>query len=180
MAEVELAGVAVEDASLLDALPSSEAAAPRAAAAVPYAARFIVWAEFCERFSYYGMRAVLALFFAQRLGLSEAGATVGVHLFIVGCYMSPLVGAALSDGRYGRFATILSLGAVNLGGGALLALAAAARSVGAAVVALALMALGTGGIKPCVAAFGADQIDARAPNAAAATCLLYTSPSPRD
>ena len=88
-------------------------------AAVPVAARFVVWAEFCERFSYYGMRAVLALFLVE-LGFSEAGATVGVHLFIAGAYAAPLLGAALSDAVCGRFATILFLSVVNLVGSAAL------------------------------------------------------------
>ncbi len=63
----------------------------------PPAVWFIVGNEFCERFSYYGMKAVLALYLKNRLGFGEDSATVLYHCFTLLCYFTPFVGAALAD-----------------------------------------------------------------------------------
>ena len=42
--------------------------------ALPRTAWLIIGSEFCERFSYYGMRAVLALFLTEQQGLDEEAA----------------------------------------------------------------------------------------------------------
>ena len=64
---------------------------------LPGSVRYIVVVELCERFSFYGMRAILALYLSEAIGLSENGATEGIHLFIVAAYISPLLGAFISD-----------------------------------------------------------------------------------
>ena len=64
---------------------------------LPGSVRHIFAVEVCERFSYYGMRAILALYLSQALGLSENAATEMVHLFIVAAFISPLFGAFISD-----------------------------------------------------------------------------------
>ena len=64
---------------------------------LPGSVRHIVAVELCERFSFYGMRAILALYLSEAIGLSENGATEGIHLFIVAAYISPLLGAFISD-----------------------------------------------------------------------------------
>ena len=64
---------------------------------LPGSVRYIVTVELCERFSFYGMRAILALYLSEAIGLSENGATEGIHLFIVAAYISPLLGAFISD-----------------------------------------------------------------------------------
>ena len=69
----------------------------------PPAVWFIVGNEFCERFSYYGMKAVLALYLKNRLGFGEDSATVLYHCFTLLCYFTPFVGAALADQVRERF-----------------------------------------------------------------------------
>lgn len=64
---------------------------------VPRTILFIIGNEFCERFSYYGMRAILALYLNEQLRLSEGASTEIVHLFIVFCYLFPFLGAFISD-----------------------------------------------------------------------------------
>jgi dipeptide/tripeptide permease len=79
-------------------------------------------------------------------------------------YLSPLLGALLADGSWGRYHTIRVFGVVYLVGLAILAASAGggeyalATRRGGAFVGLFLVCVGTGGIKPCVSAFGADQV----------------------
>lgn len=120
--------------------------------------------EFCERFSYYGMRAILALYLNQYLLFNEDAATSGVHLFTAAAYTTTLLGAYLSDGYLGRYRTILYLSIIYVLGSSLMAFAAIPGVMGdppspwGAIVALVLIAVGTGGIKPCVSSFAGDQI----------------------
>jgi hypothetical protein len=65
--------------------------------AFPNSIKYLVWNEFCERFSFYGMKTILALYLVQQLRLSENESTELVHLFIVACYATPLLGAFISD-----------------------------------------------------------------------------------
>ena len=43
---------------------------------------FFFWGEFAERSSYYGMRAILALYMTERLGVSKGDAGTFMSLFI--------------------------------------------------------------------------------------------------
>jgi dipeptide/tripeptide permease len=106
-------------------------------------ALYVVSSEFCERFSFYGMKAILGLFFVERLGMDERDATVCMSLFVVACYVTPLLGAYISDARIGRYKTIVRLSGVYLAGSCLLALAAASASGALSALALGLVALGT-------------------------------------
>lgn len=96
------------------------------------------------------------------LGYSETGAAAAVSFWGAACYLTPVLGAVLADARWGRFTTILRFGLVYAVGVSALAGAAVGSSAGGAVAALALIALGAGGIKPCVGPFGADQLVAAA------------------
>jgi hypothetical protein len=104
------------------------------------------------------MRAVLGLFFVQRLHMTERVASEAMALFVVACYVSPLLGAYLSDALWGRYTTITRLSGVYFMGSCLLAAAAASTSAGGVFTALSLVALGTGGIKPCVSVSCAQEL----------------------
>uniref|UniRef100_A0A915CP76 Uncharacterized protein n=2 Tax=Ditylenchus dipsaci TaxID=166011 RepID=A0A915CP76_9BILA len=72
----------------------------------------IVSNEFCERFSYYGMRTILLLYFLNVLKFDYSIATVGTNGFTVLCYLTPLFGSIIADGYVGKFKTIFVLSIV--------------------------------------------------------------------
>ena len=131
----------------------------------------IIGNEAAERFSFYGMKAVLAVFMADYLHLmdaragvpmSEAAAAEKVHLFNAAVYATPLIGALLADIFLGKFRTIIALSLVYCAGHAALAAMGLAGSSPLWLLAgLALIAFGSGGIKPCVSAHVGDQFGAR-------------------
>jgi dipeptide/tripeptide permease len=126
---------------------------------------FIIANEFCERFSYYGLRTVLVLYFRSVLGFTDAGSTVSYHLFTTLCYLTPILGAILGDSLLGKYRTILYLSIVYFLGELLLVAASVWwefdwLSIILTWVALLMIGIGTGGIKPCVSAFGGDQFAA--------------------
>ena len=128
----------------------------------------IILMEGMERFSYYGFRAILTLYFVS-LDMRESSAAAGFMFTSALAYAAPLVGAWLSDERWGRYATIMRFGSVYAVGLWVLVAAAAVASLPWTIVALVFVGLGTGGIKPCVSTFGADQIDNAVGDASEAT-----------
>jgi POT family proton-dependent oligopeptide transporter len=116
---------------------------------------FIVTMEACERFSFYGMLSILTLYLKNELTLPADEAKTVVHLFKMAVYFLPLVGAWLADRWFGRYATILGLSVFYCIGHGVLAVFEGTRA--GIYVGLALIALGAGGIKPCVSAFVGDQ-----------------------
>jgi len=127
----------------------------------PKSIGFIVGNEFCERFSFYGMKAILSIYFKSKLHYSEDSATVIYHAFTMLCYFTPIFGAMLADQFFGKFRTIFWISLIYVLGHALKTLAAV-PTLGLppaefSLLGLALIAIGTGGIKPCVSAFGGDQ-----------------------
>lgn len=147
----------------------------------PRSIGFIISNEFCERFNYYGMRTVLVLYLTQKLAYEEDTATVIYHLFTTFVYFLCVLGAIIADSWLGKFKTILYLSLVYVGGSTIMALGAIppldlpGRVF--AILGLALIALGSGGIKPCVAAFGGDQfkIPEQAKQMASFFSLFYFS-----
>jgi len=130
---------------------------------VPYpkSVFFIVGNEFCERFSYYGMKAILSIYLKKKLHFTEDKATVIYHTFSMFCYFTPIFGAMIADQLLGKFKTIVYISVIYVLGHLLKTLAAiptlGVPPVEFSLIGLALIAIGTGGIKPCVSAFGGDQ-----------------------
>ncbi len=127
---------------------------------------YIVGNEACERFSYYGMKSVLAGYITASvlkggLGRTDDAATSIIHLFVFVNYFMPLLGAWISDRLIGRYRTILWVSLFYCAGHGVLACsdwAGGADGRTACLYAgLALIAFGSGGIKPCVSAFMGDQ-----------------------
>ncbi|KAG9335581.1 hypothetical protein JZ751_004485 [Albula glossodonta] len=140
----------------------------------PLSIFFIVVNEFCERFSYYGMRAVLVLYFKYFFKWDDDLSTSIYHTFVALCYLTPILGAIVADSWLGKFKTIVYLSIVYTLGQGIMAVSAIhditdtdhdgnpdnlTVHVALSMVGLLLIALGTGGIKPCVAAFGGDQFE---------------------
>ncbi|KAJ9579926.1 hypothetical protein L9F63_004399, partial [Diploptera punctata] len=121
----------------------------------------IIATEFCERFSFCGLRTILSLYLRNSLLFHENDATIIYHVFISLCYFVPIFGAILADSFLGRYRTILYFSCIYAVGNILMCVAAAPpislSPVFCTIFGLILIAIGTGGIKPCVAAFGGDQ-----------------------
>ncbi|KAH0624506.1 hypothetical protein JD844_032055, partial [Phrynosoma platyrhinos] len=88
----------------------------------PLSIFFIVINEFCERFSYYGMRAVLVIYFKFFLSWDDNLATAIYHTFVALCYLTPILGALVADSWLGKFKTIISLSIVYTVGQAVLSI----------------------------------------------------------
>ena len=141
-------------------------ASPTSANRWPPQIKFIVGNEACERFSYYGMRSILAGYITGAvlkggLGQTDDTATEIIHLFVFVNYFMPLLGAWLSDKIVGRYHTILWVSQFYCAGHGVLACSDFAGDVHGKMICLwtglALIAFGSGGIKPCVSAFVGDQ-----------------------
>lgn len=116
--------------------------------------KYIIGNEGCERFSFYGMRTILTIFMVQFLLINETDATSVYHIFVSACYLMPLAGAFLADRYFGKYKVILWLSIVYCIGHAVIALFETKAGL---YWGLGLIAVGSGGIKPCVSAFVGDQ-----------------------
>ncbi|NXH18761.1 S15A1 protein, partial [Bucco capensis] len=140
----------------------------------PLSIFIIIINEFCERFSYYGMKAVLVLYFKYFLQWDDNLSTTIYHTFVALCYLTPILGAVIADSWLGKFLTIVSLSVVYTVGQAVMAVSSIndltdqnrdgspdniQLHIALSMLGLILIALGTGGIKPCVSAFGGDQFE---------------------
>ncbi len=130
---------------------------------IPAQIPYIIGNEGCERFSFYGMRNILTVFLVSSLLLDlpaadRAGAAKEVfHTFVIGVYFFPLLGGWIADRFFGKYHTIFWLSLLYCLGH--LCLAVFERHRPGFYTGLFLIALGSGGIKPCVAAFVGDQFD---------------------
>ncbi len=131
---------------------------------MPKGIPYIISNEAAERFSFYGMKAALAIFLARYLGvlggedMSETKATSYVAFFTGAVYFTPLLGALIADTFFGKYRTIMTLSIVYCLGHFSLALMGIGGVVQVWLLAgLGLIALGAGGIKSCVSAHVGDQ-----------------------
>ncbi len=123
---------------------------------------YIIGNEAAERFNFYGMRAVLVVFMTKYLvdrsgqfaPMTENDANKWYHLFLSANYFFPAMGAIVSDAFLGKYRTIVSLSLVYCLGSVVLALDHTRLGLTAG---LTLIALGAGGIKPCVSSHVGDQ-----------------------
>ncbi len=135
---------------------------------------YIIGNEAAERFSFYGMNAILTVFMTKMLmdsagvldTLSDEGAKAAVGWFKAATYATPLVGAILADTLLGKYRTIMLLSLLYCAGHAVLALVDQPNLVGIQPrwilwIGLGLIACGAGGIKPCVSSHVGDQFGKR-------------------
>lgn len=140
--------------------------APVATSGMPPGIPYIVGNEAAERFSFYGMKAILTVFMTQHLlgrdgeleVMNDTTAKFWVHAFVMAAYFTPLLGAFLADWLLGKYRTILWLSVIYCFGHLALALDETRTGL---TIGLALIALGTGAIKPCVSAHVGDQFGSR-------------------
>ncbi len=138
---------------------------------MPSGIPYIIGNEVAERFSFYGMKTILAVFIHQYLWLmnskatqqvSESKASILVHDFNFWVYLTPAIGALLADVKFGKYRVIFWLSLVYcLGHAALAFMGNAGNAYTWLIAGLALIAIGSGGIKPCVSAHVGDQFGPR-------------------
>ncbi|MEM7646618.1 MAG: MFS transporter, partial [Pseudomonadota bacterium] len=115
------------------------------------------------------MRNILTIFMVQYLAIAEMDATSVYHVFVAGCYLMPLFGGYLADRHFGKYQVILWLSIVYCIGHGVIALFETKTGL---YWGLGLIAVGSGGIKPCVSAFGSSTSAIVTP-----LLLAYFSPS---
>ncbi|KAL5554163.1 hypothetical protein UlMin_041564 [Ulmus minor] len=138
---------------------------------------FVLGTECCERLAYYGIGINLVTYLTKQLHEGNVSAARNVTTWSGTCYLTPLIGAILADAYWGRYWTIAVFSAIYFIGMCTLTLSASIPALkpiecngtfcppatpaqyAVFFFGLYLIALGTGGIKPCVSSFGADQFD---------------------
>lgn len=152
---------------------------PRVADNLPHGAFLVAIVELCERFAYYGLSGPFQNYIANAyqdanglpgaLGLGQSTATALTNGFQFWCYVTPVFGAIVADQYLGKYATIKWFSVVYMLGIAILFVTSLPWSLerGAAgpglVVAMAVIGLGTGGIKSNVSPLIAEQVRATEP-----------------
>jgi POT family proton-dependent oligopeptide transporter len=133
---------------------------------------YIIGNEAAERFSYYGMRTILTVFMFRYLHLmsnpaglamSRAEAQEHYHTFSSWVYFFPILGAIVADAFTGKYRIIIWVSVLYcLGHLALALMGGSGLSAEHWMwLGLFLIALGSGGIKPCVSAHVGDQFGRR-------------------
>jgi POT family proton-dependent oligopeptide transporter len=102
------------------------------------------------------MRSILVIFMVSQLAMQEHIAERDYHLFMSACYLLPLLGAYISDRYWGKYRTIITLSLVYCMGHFVLSMWETRTGL---YWGLGLIALGSGGIKPCVSAYVGDQFN---------------------
>ena len=129
---------------------------------MPRGIPFIIGNEAAERFSFYGMRAILVIFMTRYLlnqegapdFMSEEEALGYFHIFVSAVYVTPVIGAIISDALWGKYRTIIVLSTIYCVGHFILSMDNTRVGLFAG---LGIIAIGSGGIKPCVSAHVGDQ-----------------------
>lgn len=116
----------------------------------PRGLQTLFFTEMWERFSYYGMRAILALFLASEvsqggLGLDEATATSVVAAYGASVYLTGVVGGWLADRLFGSRRAVFYGGLIIMFGHIAMALPGGAVTVFLGIV---LIIAGSGLLKP--------------------------------
>ncbi|XP_073126595.1 protein NRT1/ PTR FAMILY 8.1-like [Henckelia pumila] len=141
------------------------------------ASPFIIVNEVAERLAFFAIAVSMVPYLAREMHQPIPNAATHVTDWIGAAYVLTLLGAFLADAYLGRFLTIMIFSCIYAVGMVLLTFSASIDSLrpphctkkpcipastsqtAFLYCALALIALGTGGIKPCVSSFGADQFD---------------------
>lgn len=131
---------------------------PQMPSSIPY----IIGNEAAERFSFYGMRAILMIYMTNYLAMEESEAASLGHLFNSAVYFLPFFGALLADIFWGKYRVIITLSFVYCLGHFILAIPGGVTGIDpktTLIWGLFCIAVGAGGIKSCVSALVGDQFN---------------------
>lgn len=130
---------------------------------------FIILIEFSERLSYFGIATSLMIYLTKVLQEEMKVAAKNANYWMSVTTLMPLLGGFLADGYLGRFSTVVFSTAVYLLGLTVLATAQLAPALrpdralrlheALFFLGIYLVSVGTGGHKPALESFGADQFD---------------------
>ncbi|GAA0160569.1 hypothetical protein Leryth_014537 [Lithospermum erythrorhizon] len=139
------------------------------------ASLFIIAIEFSERLSYFGIGTSLIIYLTKVIHQDLKIAAKNVNYWIGVTTLMPLVGGFLADAYLGRFSTVLASSIIYLMGLLLLTMSRVIPSLKPCgtetcqdsttiheivfFIAIYLVSIGTGGHKPSLESFGADQFD---------------------
>ncbi|KAF3543864.1 hypothetical protein DY000_02002036 [Brassica cretica] len=139
------------------------------------AALFIIAIEFSERLSYFGLATNLVVYLTTIIHQDLKTAVKNVNYWSGVTTLMPLFGGFVADAYLGRYTTVLVATTIYLMGLVLLTMSwfipglkpchkevcvepRKAHEI-AFFIAIYLISIGTGGHKPCLESFGADQFD---------------------
>ncbi|CAL0301472.1 unnamed protein product [Lupinus luteus] len=147
----------------------------RSSTGVWKASLFVLTIEFSERVCYFGLATNLITYLTKVIHEDLKTATKNVNYWVGTTTMMPLLGGFVADAYTGRFPMVLFSAFVYIMGLSLLTMSQfipslkpcnmkicpKSRKVHEVIFFLALshISLGTGGYKPCLESFGADQFD---------------------
>ncbi|RHN71054.1 putative peptide-transporting ATPase [Medicago truncatula] len=143
------------------------------------AAPYIILNEVVERFAFLGLTVNLTNYLISQMNETIPDAATHVTDWTGAAYVLTIFGAFIADAYLGRFRTIIVFSTIYAVGMIMLTISASFSTLHPPKCAvkvtpckeasqgqnlflysaLGLIALGTGGIKPCVSSFGADQFD---------------------
>ncbi|KNA04047.1 hypothetical protein SOVF_203300 [Spinacia oleracea] len=134
-------------------------------------ASFFIWVEMAERMAYFGISGNLISYLTGELGQPTAMAASNINAWSGVSKLLPILGAVIADSFMGKYYTIVASSCIYILGLGLMALSAMLSSLSCLnnsqiiifFVGLYLVAIGQGGHKPCLQAFGADQFDEEDP-----------------
>ncbi|CAL5351702.1 unnamed protein product [Camellia sinensis] len=139
---------------------------------------FILANEICDRFGSSGSHANMITYLTKELNMPMVAAANTLSNFVATASLTPIIGALIADSFAGRFWTIIAgsliyeLGLVSMTISATLpqlrpppcptqvnCKEASTLQLWILYISLLLSSLGSGGIRPCIVTFAADQLD---------------------
>eukprot|EP01018_Ginkgo_biloba_P022350 Gb_24311 [translate_table: standard] len=142
------------------------------------ACSFIVGYEFCERLAFAGIFSNLLIYLTTKLHEGTVSSSRNVSNWAGTIWVTPLLGAYIADTHLGRYWTFIVFSFIYILGMGLLTLAVSLSSlkpppctsnndcerastlqIGIFYFGLYVLAVGSGGTKPNISTFGADQFD---------------------
>ncbi|KAF3322071.1 protein NRT1/ PTR FAMILY 8.3-like protein [Carex littledalei] len=127
------------------------------------ASSLILVTELCLCIAFFGLSKNLVVYLKTELLEDNVTAATHASTWVGTCFLTTLIGAYVSDSYLGNYLSIMGFGIIYLSGMVTLTLSASLSNLKNSpfftFMALYMISLGSGSIKPCLSGFGADQFD---------------------